>query len=177
MRRFLNWSKKNKKWFLIVGPVALVGVSYEAHKRRADFVSGMALLAIPAYFILLFSTYGILALLASPVDRLIGSVKAEVQDAQEGATKEVVWRMKRRILIVAIALSLLAVIFPPFEFKSPSLQRYEAHAFFLSQPKTNAQTCSHCRISVQYLGMEIAAIWLLAGLAYVVTKKKEAMDE
>jgi len=70
---------------------------------------------------------------------------------------------KELILIIAIVLSLIVIIFPPFK----SSFGYEAHSFFLSKPAY----CYSCTISIQYLGFELAGIWLVLGLVYLIKKK------
>jgi len=73
-------------------------------------------------------------------------------------------KLKTRILIVAIVISLLVVIFPPFQL-ARFYDDYVGHAFFLSPPGGPST------ISLKYLGIELAGIWLVAGLVYLITNK------
>lgn len=85
--------------------------------------------------------------------------------------------LKERILIAALVLSLLAVIFPPFQLGR--YDRFENHGFFMSKPSRSWPSrgkCYECTISLKYLGIELAGIWLVAGLLYLITNKRGNKD-
>ncbi len=83
--------------------------------------------------------------------------------------------LKERVLIIAIVSSLIVIMFPPFDarsithsflFKPPSytyLASWEGVGFTVPNEK-------YYNISFEYLGIELAVIWLIAGLIYVLKK-------
>ena len=82
---------------------------------------------------------------------------------------------KERVLIIAMVLSFIIVMFPPFEVRlentAGKLDMASKRSFLLSGPP---DTCSapyiFCNIAFQYLGLELAGVWFFAGIVYILKK-------